>query len=97
MLTPLPGGKMPYEAAFEALKINKPNGLAGEVTGAQPVVRTEPGNPNQQQAPLTIERVNEVRNIYGLAPVNAQGQAGPAGWNPVPPQFWSDPNGNGNR
>lgn len=94
MLTPLASGKMPYESAFEALKINKPNGLQGELTGAQPAVRTEPGKQDDGNKPPTLERVNEVRQMYGLSPVNAQGQATQgATWNPVPHEFWNGKEG----
>lgn len=75
MVTPNAKGVMPYQPVLDALTVAKPNPVLDIKTGVQPAPRTVPGDPNQQQQPMTTDRRAELLGHAGIAPGNGNGAA----------------------
>lgn len=97
MLSPAGNGKLVCEGVIEAMKLNKPNGIQGETTGAQPAQRQVPGGTggsNGDVPKASLERTNYVRAQNNLPPIGADGKiATQYVWNPVPHEVFAEGEG----
>ncbi len=60
---------IPAQEVTKVMEMNKPHGLNTVVAGSQPAARVVPGQQDQPQAPMTLERMNYLRSLSGLPPV----------------------------